>query len=112
MTLTRHSRFRNLSGVFTRTFGDPVVFTLKPGTPEESTETFNAIVREEGDELNEATGGVGTLGEFAYLRIATEDGNQLSEGDTFVHQTITFKIVSDGRPDGRGMMHFDISRVV
>ncbi len=111
MSLARHSIFSQLAEIFTGTFGDLVVFTLKPGTAEESTVTFQAIVREEGDEMNESAGGAGTMGDFAYLRLANEDGSQLSEDDTLLFQTITFRIASVGRPDGRGMMHFDLARV-
>lgn len=107
MTLARHARFSKLPEAFTRAFGDPVTFATAGGSV-----TFAAIVREEADTLNASAGGIGTVGDVAFVRLATADAASLSEGDTFVHQSITFRLASPGEDDGRGMTHFEIQRTV
>jgi len=112
VSLAPHPRFAKLPKAFLKAFGTKnVPFTLKPGTPEEVSVTFDAIIREEADAMNEAVGGSGIEGEYAYLRLLFANGDLLSEGDSLVYFGVTFKITSVGSVDGRGMMGFDLARV-
>lgn len=112
MSLGSHPLFEKMSGAFNDAFGEKAVpFTLKPDTPEQTSQEFDCIIREEADEMNELSGGSGTQGDYAYLRISPVFGDLLSEEDTLVFKGVTFKIASQGSQDGRSMMLFDLVRV-
>jgi hypothetical protein len=73
--------------------------------------TTSAIVREQDDVMNAESGGAGSVGPYAVLKVDDATAARLREGRRLTAKTISWRIASPGTSDGRAMVLFDLERV-